>query len=642
MKIPDKIKKSILADKKQLSVNQISKKYNLPRIEIKKIIEASDRKPRKWFFAVMILIPVLFFVLLELFLRIINYGEDIPQWIDVGGGKYVINPELSKKYFYNTEFISKTNEDFFDQQKKANTFRVFILGGSSAAGYPYMPMGSFSRYIRKRMELVYPNTNIEVVNLSMTGVNTYTLLDIFPGILEQNPDLILIYAGHNEYYGALGIGSVESFGTSRNIVNLVLYLNKYRVIQLIRSSISWISSLFESENKNIHSGTLMSRMAKDQYIKLNSEKFNAGIKQFSGNLEDILKAAKIKGVPVIVGRLACNLKDQKPFISINTPNYKTANQVYDEAQRVLKKNDIPKADSLFRLAKDLDALRFRAPERINAVINNLSKEFNAEIVPIDSLFDQASPNGIVGNNLMVDHLHLNLRGYQLLGRFFYETMERSGNLPKMETPKIPFNIQDSVTLVNFMFTELDSVIGNNIVTLLKNDWPFVKEPTNVANLNLFQKKNFIDSLAIGYIENTISWEDAHLNAATRYLRKDDINNYLKYMNILIYQYPYLKDINTAVKYYYKKNKVNPSDYNTRRLGLIAFYSSEYDDAIKLLTESHNSNPQDKEVSYNLAKAYYYKKDFISALNIINNYLYSHPNDLSAKRLKQDLLSEIKG
>ena len=93
MKIPDKIKKSILADKKQLSVNQISKKYNLPRIEIKKIIEASDRKPRKWFFAVMILIPVLFFVLLELFLRIINYGEDIPQWIDVGGGKYVINPE---------------------------------------------------------------------------------------------------------------------------------------------------------------------------------------------------------------------------------------------------------------------------------------------------------------------------------------------------------------------------------------------------------------------------------------------------------------------------------------------------------------------------------------------------------------------
>ena len=61
-------------------------------------------------------------------------------------------------------------------------------------------MGSFSRYIRKRLELVYPNTTIEVVNISMTAVNSYTVLDLLPGVLDQKPDLVLIYAGHNEYY----------------------------------------------------------------------------------------------------------------------------------------------------------------------------------------------------------------------------------------------------------------------------------------------------------------------------------------------------------------------------------------------------------------------------------------------------------
>jgi len=49
-----------------------------------------------------------------------------------------------------------------------------------------------------------------------------------PGILEQRPDLILIYAGHNEYYGALGVGSMENLGTSRTIVNFVISLEKFK------------------------------------------------------------------------------------------------------------------------------------------------------------------------------------------------------------------------------------------------------------------------------------------------------------------------------------------------------------------------------------------------------------------------------
>ena len=40
----------------------------------------------------------------------------------------------------------------------------------------------------------------------------------------KKPDLIIIYAGHNEYYGALGVGSVETLGDTRFLVNTVIWL----------------------------------------------------------------------------------------------------------------------------------------------------------------------------------------------------------------------------------------------------------------------------------------------------------------------------------------------------------------------------------------------------------------------------------
>ncbi len=354
-----------------------------------------------------------------------------------------INSNIGKKYFSSGDFNPTASEDEFDIHKKANAFRIFVLGESSAEGFPYSPMGSFSRYIRRRLELVYPNTSIEVINLGMTAISSYTLLDLLPGVLDQKPDLILIYTGHNEYYGALGVGSVQSFGSSRTLIRFMMYLNDFRITQLYAIQCIGYSSLFSSGNKT-PSGTMMSNMAKDKYILLNSKLFDEGIEQFKENMTDILKSIKDKGVPVILGRLVSNLKDQKPFISVSTPGYQTADQVYEEAENEFKNNHFTKADSLFKLAKDLDALRFRAPKKMNTVIDDLGKEFHVSTVPIDSIFDSASPGGIVGDNLMVDHLHPNVKGYQLMGKAFYDCMEKEGYLPKTENAAIPFGEQDSL------------------------------------------------------------------------------------------------------------------------------------------------------------------------------------------------------
>jgi lysophospholipase L1-like esterase len=638
-------KKQILTDK-DTSINQISKKkYNLFSGEIGNSNRLSKKTP-KWFYIVLVLLPIIFLIVLEIFLRIIDYGYNFEQWVDAGQGKYIINPNIGRKYFTSGDFNPNTIEDVFDQFKKTNSFRVFVLGESSAEGYPYNPMGSFSRYIRRRLELVYPNTPIEVVNISMTAINSYTLLDLIPGVLDQKPDLILIYTGHNEYYGALGVGSVQSYGSSRTIIKLGLYLNSFKITQLIRNSIQWISSLFVSEN-NASSGTLMSRMAKDKYILYNSKVYEEGLQQFKANLSDILQLVKDKGVPVILGRLVSNLKDQKPFISVKTSGYKTADQVYEEAKVELKNNNFAKAISLFKLAKDLDALRFRAPEKINSIINELGKEYYAATVPIDSVFDSASPEGIVGDNLIVDHLHPNVQGYQLIGKAFYDCMEKQGYLPKSENAKVQFNEQDKLTRENFVFTKLDSVLGNDFIRLLKIDWPYAKERVAISKfqpddfLNLFKPVDFIDSIAMFRIENKVSWVDAHFIAATYHLRKDELKEYLKYINVLVYQYPSLRDLDGVLRYFYEQRKIDLADYTPKRNGLMALYIGNYDNAIRHLTAAYNSNPNDPLVLYSLSLAYSKKEDFKSALSSINKCLIANQNYPEAKNLKQQILNHLK-
>jgi len=608
----------------------------------------------KWFFIMLILIPVIFFILLELSLRLFDYGKDIPQWVDARRGKYIINPEVAFRYFNQVENIPTTIEDIFDQQKKNNAFRVFVLGGSSAAGFPYMPMGSFSRYIRKRLELTYPNSTIEVVNISLSAVNTYTILDMLPGVLEQKPNLILIYAGHNEYYGALGVGSMESLGTFRSFVKLVLYLNKYKTVQLIRNIISGIFSLFASKNLEESPGTLMSRMAKDQYIPMNSDKYTIGLEQFEGNMREILELIKSHNVPVIVGKVVSNLKDQKPFISVPSEDYPTANQVYEEAKKKLMNGHSKDADSLFRLAKDLDALRFRAPEKINQIIRQVCGEYNATCVSIDSIFNSVSPYGIIGNNLMTDHLHPNIEGYQLMGKAYYEAMEQAGYLPKNEKPQIPFSSQDSLTRIDFTFTDLDSTIGNCRMLLLQNDWPFIEKWQKKPTRLLFTPKNFLDSIAFNFMMNKISWADAHLNAADAYLKKHDVNGYLKHMDILLYQYPIVVEYydqisltllqmqlyDAALKYLHARYKIEPDDYSAKWIGNIALFKGNADEAINYLTKSYELNSTDAQVLYNLAGAYYQKKLYNAALNTINNCLNIEPNYPQANILKQQLTQAI--
>ena len=627
----------------------MAKQLNVSEKDVKSFAKGIKAPVPKWFYLSFIVIPVIFFILLELCLRFLNYGRDDRVWVDVSSDMQILNPEIASRYFFTTKNLPFSVESFLYKEKKSNSFRVFVVGASSAAGYPYLSSASFSKFIRKKLEILYPEKVIEVCNISMSAINSYAIRDLMPEVIKKQPDLVLIYLGHNEYYGALGVGSMESLGSSRFIVNTTLWLNKFKTVELLRNFIKTISGIFSS-GREITSGTMMAQIAKDKLIEYNSDIYRKGIEQFEGNLQDILEICKDANVPVITSTLACNLKDQKPFVSVKDSNYPPADDFFKNAERKLESGDNDSAKTLFILAKDLDALRFRAPEEINNVIIRLSDEFNYPVIKSDSLLNIVSSDGIVGGNLMTDHLHPNVKGYQLIGNLFFSAMKKNGFLPSKETPDIDEKTADSLVYAYYNFTKLDSTVADFRIKILKNDWPYIDPAKKIPGNQLIHLHNLIDSISINIIDGRISREQARLQAASNYFSKKDYEEYATEMAALMEEFPFLykyydiasrdliKTENFSKAYYFLKRGYdkNPDAFNSKWLGIIDLSQGFIDDAIKYLETSLKFDSNDAQIFFNITGAYAQKKEFGKALNAINKCLQLNPNFPRANIIRQQL------
>ncbi len=611
------------------------------------------KKKTIFFNAILISIPILFFVLLELTLRAVDYGYNTDVFTEAKPGWLEVNPQIARKYFHNVKKVPSTNKDVFRKVKPENSFRVFVLGGSSGAGYPYIPLGAFTRYLRTRLELAYPERFIEVVNMSMTAINSYALRDMMPEIIKQKPDLILIYAGHNEYYGALGVGSMENIGGNPAIVNFVLKLENLKTFQLLRNVIKSAVSALASDNKK-KSGTLMARMAEKKKIPYKSELYENGIRQFETNMAAIIEMAKDAKIPVVVSTLACNLSGQAPFISEKYETFPPASAVFDSAKTLLEKGEIKSAEKKFMFAKDLDMLRFRAPSEINGIIKSFSEKYELPLTDAYKALSHASKNKIIGNDLMTDHLHPKLRGYQIIGKAFYETLAQNHLLPK-EKPAVPFGFQDKLTLEKYNFTELDSVIAAFKIKLLKNDWPFINPKNKVPESRLITLHNYIDSLAWNFSIGKTDWISAHEKLAEYYFNKKDYAKYKKAMLTIISQFPIVprfyesavtrlisvNRIDDAYEILLKENKIIPNAFSNKWLGILNLKKGKNNAAIYYLKKSAEYNNKDAQVYYNLAGAYLPQKNYVEALNQVNKALTVQPNYAQARNLKKQLESVLK-
>lgn len=571
-----------------------------------------------------ILLPFVVLALLEVVLRLSGYQQDKQDLFMEFPGQpeyLIVNPDFPTRYFPN--FEPQIAPTAFQKQKSPRAFRVFVLGGSSTQGFPYNFHNSFSARLEQLLMLETIDREIEVINLGMTAVNSFVLWDLAARLPAYQPDAVIIYAGHNEYYGSFGIGSTQfGFGTSVVLKRLVIRLKNLRLYQLLES-------VFIRTPEHERNRTMMSQVVRESDIELGSPLFEAGIAQYRKNMTDVVHNFTQNNITVYFGSLASNLKGQTPL-----GENEVALSFFQRADSLFQAGNIDSAYTYYLQAKEWDALRFRAPEAISDVIKELCDSELLTLVRIDSVAAEHSESGIPDNSFFDDHLHPNGVGNQRIGEAFFEALKTH--------PKIKSSISGNRFSNPLPISELEKRYAEVGITRLEYGYPFTKGLSADAERRNFEnyyssilRKSFVDSLAAftwrTQRQPPLSFTDV-INYATK---KRDSSLVMRHYVPLAYWQIFNKDLlQKGINYGISNRSLDqytvmvlhlatrhfPDElYINSSLGALYLINDDYQRAEYWLNRAETINPDDPNTLFNKARLYSFRRDSVNAKKYFLKY-----------------------
>lgn len=486
---------------------------------------------------IVLSLPVVLLGLSEAGLRLAGYGHDLeslfipspqqPAYLQA-------NPRVVTRFFVDPAQAPSVSIEtaYFRAQKAPGTLRVFVQGESSAAGFPYGLGAALAGALDQRLERAFPGREVEVISTALAAVNSYALLDFADEIIAQQPDAVLVYVGHNEYLGILGVGSTLRVAASPLLTRAFLDVRELRLFQVM-SRLLGRGGTQAVEGSPAVADTLMERVAGERSIPLDSETYRAGLEQFDANLRRLLARYRAAGVPVFVGTLVSNERDQMPLAVLSgaeADSAGAAKTAYLAAQDTEAAGNYAAAREGYAWARDLDPLRFRAPSQFNAVIATAAQASDATVVDVHAAFVEASEHGLVGNELLLEHVHPNLDGYFLLADAYFDAMVARGipGRPEVE-------LSDGEARADLPVSEVDRLFGEYKVLRIKSGWPFA--PTWTAP-QLPPPASEPERLAQDLYFERISWPEAQDQLRRHYQATGDRTGYARVTTILADAFPF--------------------------------------------------------------------------------------------------------
>ncbi|MCU0611044.1 MAG: GDSL-type esterase/lipase family protein [Candidatus Eisenbacteria bacterium] len=438
------------------------------------------------------------------------------------GKEIRLAPGAAARYFAaRSPLVPETHSEAFSDPKPAGTVRVICLGGSTMAGYPFTYNGTLPSLLADRLTHLFPDTSFEVLNFAVSAVGSFTVLDMCRHALRYQPDIVVIYTGHNEFYGALGVGSAMRSLAPRWLTLLHLRMQDVACYRWCWDTLGRVRRPGRTSSAG---ETLMAQMVGDPCIPTGSRAYHRALSTFCANIRAACRSCVAGGVPVVVCELVANLRDQPPFsvcppagssaqtASLHAPS---AQEVFRQARAAEAKGEIAQARFLYERARDGDQCRFRAPGEFNDSLRTIVPREGGLLVPLVERFQAASLFSAPGYDLFIDHLHPNLEGYLSVATALTETIRDGGLLvPPDRWPsdrELPAGAYRELALV----TQLEHAIAVDKVRRLMAHWPF--SPDQPAPIHMFDDS--IAALARRYHDERLSWSDVHLKAADYLIRR---------------------------------------------------------------------------------------------------------------------------
>lgn len=427
----------------------------------------SSRKHRRWrglaFHLAAIVVVLAPLVLAELVLRLCVAAPALrldDPYVSFSSQRPLFVLDPTKTRFKTTpERLIAFRSQSFAAWKSPGTFRIFCLGGSTVQGRPYSVETSFPTWLKLNLQAARPETDWELVNGGGISYASYRLRPIMQELLAYEPDLFVLYTGHNEFLEDRTYRNPKSvprvlIRLHRTLLEMRSYALADRWLAQHRRQKASQTVLPPEVQTKLDLSEGLASYHRDPVWRRN------GIEHFAHNLETMVRMAHSAGVPVILINPVSNLKDCPPFKSefrkdLSEQDKQQAIDLWERAGRLDwtdVHDKIPLAEQavavddqhawlLFLLgtcyrhmgrsaeakewfvrAKDEDICPLRILEPMHEVILQIARQHRVPLVDVKAMIEERTDDGIPGNEWLLDHVHPSISGHQLIADALCQTM----------------------------------------------------------------------------------------------------------------------------------------------------------------------------------------------------------------------------
>lgn len=351
----------------------------------------------------------------------------------------------------------------FRRDKPANGYRVFVIGESSVYGFPLGAEFAFPRFLQDRLAAANPKRTVEVLNAGVPGIGSWHALQVVEELVHDQPDAFVIYLGHNEFSVTRPAGSTA--GTwQRTLAPLRFY--QLAIAAQQAWSRWWKGPVDETRLTKRRDPWDEVRERARGKASLSNDQRTQIFARYRSTMRDIVATARRSGAHVVLASVAQNLADFPPAASRHRRNLSDAQRsrwrtLVEQADTLLsagkngpalsvletaqKLDSTPailhymrghclealgrfdEAHAAYAQASDLDAVPAGAPSGVNRIIEEVATETGVSFVDVAAALRDASPHGLVGEEMFTDQVHPTVAGHAEIARVVARALGAEGN-----------------------------------------------------------------------------------------------------------------------------------------------------------------------------------------------------------------------
>jgi len=415
--------------------------------------------------------PVISVVLIELMLVVTGAVKSTGplQRVHHLGREYITaNPRFGERFF-TRDGIPALSPIFVPVESTHDFLRIVLLGESAAQGFP-APEFNLARMVQAVWQLRHPDQPIEVINLTMVGINSHVLRLLVEEAMVFDPDAVVLYAGHNEVIGPFGPASV--FGRYRAYAMLIrfsIWLRGLRVSYAMEQAGIWI---MQQLGKHLQPWEGLNAFI-DSKVAEDDPRLESMREHFRRNLRAMVRTVLRHDAGMILGVPAVNLTDWPPLGSEDSEwddeiakrlvkqgqsaQLNSAWQAYRLAGMMKNEQENQLAFELYQRACDLDVYRFRADSGIRDAIRNEVEASGLNrvlLADVDRDFQQRDAGD---HEYFLEHVHLTFRGRVKAARVIVQSLEQLVGINEHELIADDEESLERAVADALLFTDFDNL-----------------------------------------------------------------------------------------------------------------------------------------------------------------------------------------